>query len=79
MWQDKAGADKDSAPGTGATVGGEGVANALTPGAVSAVPTLSTPGGGNGPASPAGPGEQRWSFVTGGRTLSMLQPTPVQS
>ena len=73
MWQEKLGAEKDVPPGTGATVGGDGVANALTPGAVSAVPALS--GGGNGPASPSA-GEQRWSFVTGGRSLSMLQRTP---
>ena len=70
MWQEKHGAEKDAEPGTGATVG-EGAANALTPGAVSAVPSLSSPGG-NGPAA-AQNGE-----VTGGWSLSMLkQPAAV--
>lgn len=75
MWQDKAGADADGNP-VAATTLGENAGNALTPGAVSAVPALAPNGtdGGNGPATPP-PSAGRWSFVTGGRSLSMLQPS----
>ena len=56
MWQDKAGADADGGTSAATTLG-ESSANALRPGALSAVPALAPSGGaagGNGPAAPAG-------------------------
>ena len=88
MWQDKAGADADGKP-VAATTLGESAGNALTPGALSAVPALApnggSAGGGNGPAAaspqagapPPQQQQHRWSFVTGGRSLSMLRPSGV--
>ena len=45
MWQDKAGANADGGPVAATTIG-ESAGNALTPGAVSAVPALAPNGGG---------------------------------
>ena len=84
MWQDKASANADGGPVAATTIG-ESAGNALTPGAASAVPAFASNGeaaGGNGPAAeaaaaPPSAGAQRWAFITGGRSLSMLRPSGV--